>query len=107
MIYFALWNLGICYTWKNKKSCKNDKSKISHPTGNKEFELSDYQQDSKVLYIFVPSKSFGQLSDISPRNVTILKNFDPKFLYTEVWFTDQCSKPIKIEDKINITLVIN
>ena len=25
----------------------------------------DYQQDSKVLYIFVPNKSFGKLLDLS------------------------------------------
>ena len=29
---------------------------------------NDYQQDSRVLYTFVPSKSFGQLLDISPKN---------------------------------------
>ena len=26
---------------------------------------NDYQQDSKVLYAFVPNKSFGQLLDIN------------------------------------------
>ena len=29
---------------------------------------NDYQQDSKVLYIFVSNKSFGQLLDISLKN---------------------------------------
>ena len=29
---------------------------------------NDYQQDSRVLYTFVPNKSFGQLLDISPQN---------------------------------------
>ena len=29
---------------------------------------NDYQQDSKVLYTFVPNKSFGQLLDISLKN---------------------------------------
>ena len=29
---------------------------------------NDYQQDSGVLYAFVPNKSFGQLLDSSPRN---------------------------------------
>ena len=29
---------------------------------------NDYQQDSRVLYTFVPNKSFGQLLDISPKN---------------------------------------
>ena len=27
-----------------------------------------YQQDSRVLYIFVPNKAFRQLLDISPKN---------------------------------------
>ena len=30
-----------------------------------------------------------------------------EFSYTEVWFTDQYSKPLEIEDKINIPSVIN
>ena len=28
----------------------------------------DYQQDSRVLYTFVPNTSFGQLLDISPKS---------------------------------------
>ena len=43
--------------------------------------------------------------DISPKNFIFLKTFDAEFLYNEVWFTDQNSKPLDIEDKINITLV--
>ena len=68
---------------------------------------NDYQQYSRVLYTFVPNKSFGQLLDISPNNFTFLKTFDSEFLYIELWFADQISKPLEIEDKINITLVIN
>ena len=30
---------------------------------------NDYHQDSIVLYTIVPNKSFGQLLDISPKNV--------------------------------------
>ena len=36
-----------------------------------------------------------------------LKIFDLEFSYIEVWFTDQNSNLLEIEDKINITLVIN
>ena len=35
------------------------------------------------------------------------RTFNSEFLHIEVWFTDQNSKPLEIEDKINITLVIN
>ena len=35
-----------------------------------------------------------------------LKTFNSEFLYIEVWFTDQNSKLLEKEDKINITLAI-
>ena len=66
-----------------------------------------YQQNPRVSYAFVPNSSFGQLLDISPETFIFLKTFDSEFLYIEVWFTDQNYNPLEIEDKINITLVIN
>ena len=66
-----------------------------------------YQQDSRVLYTFVPTKWFGQLLDISPKIFIFLKTLDSESSYIEVWFIDQNSKLLDIEDKINITLVIN
>ena len=56
---------------------------------------------------FVPNKSFGQLVDILPKDFIFLKTFNSVFPYIEEWFTDQNSKLTEIEDKINITLVIN
>ena len=67
---------------------------------------NDYQQDSRMLYKFVPNKSFGQLLDISHKNFIFLKTFNSEFSYIDVWFTDQSSKLLEIENKINITLVI-
>ena len=64
---------------------------------------SDYQLDSRVLYIFIRNKSFGQLLNISTNNFTYLKTFNS---YIEEWFTDQNSKSLEIENAINITLVI-
>ena len=49
---------------------------------------NNYQQDSWVLYIFVLDKSFGQLLNISPKNVIFLKNLNSEFSFIEVWFTD-------------------
>ena len=37
---------------------------------------NDYQQNSRVLYTFVPNKSFGQLLDISPKNFIFSKTFN-------------------------------
>ena len=67
----------------------------------------DYQQNSRVLYTCVPNRSYGQLLDISSKNLIFSKTFTSEIYYNEVWFTDQNSKPLEIEGKINITLVIN
>ena len=37
---------------------------------------NSYQQNSRVLYTFVPNKSFDQLLDISRKNFTLLTFFD-------------------------------
>ena len=63
----------------------------------------DYQHDSRILCTFIPNTSFGQLLDIFPKSVI----FNSELFYTEVWITDQNSKPLEIGDKMNITLVIN
>ena len=39
--------------------------------------------------------------------IKFLLTFNSEFSYIEVWFTDQNSKPIELEDKTNITLIIN
>ena len=41
---------------------------------------NSYQKNSRVLYTFVPNKSFGQLLDISPNNLIYLRTFDSEFL---------------------------
>ena len=66
---------------------------------------NDYQQDSRVLYTFAPNKPFGQLVEISPTSFIFLKTFNSEFQAIEVWFTDQNSQPLEIEDKKNLTLV--
>ena len=66
---------------------------------------NNYQQDLRVLYTFVPNKSFGQLLDISPKIFIFLKSFHSQFSYIEVWFTYQNSKLLEIEGKIKIALI--
>ena len=67
---------------------------------------NDYQQDSRALYTFVPNKPFGSLLEISPANHIFLKTFNSEYNEIEVWFTDQNSKLLEIEDRINLTMVI-
>ena len=43
------------------------------------FVNNSYQQNSIVLYTFVPNKSLRQLLNISPENFIILKTLDSEF----------------------------
>ena len=40
---------------------------------------NDYQQDSRVLYTFVPNKPFDSLLEISPKDHIVLKTFNSEF----------------------------
>ena len=51
---------------------------------------NDYQQDSRVLYT----------------NHIFLKTFNSEYDEIIVWFSDQNSQPLEIEDRINLTMVI-
>ena len=67
---------------------------------------NDCQHNSRVLYLFVPNKPFGSLLEISPANDKNLKTIKSKFQSIRVWFTEQNSQPLEVEDKINLTLII-
>ena len=67
---------------------------------------NDYQQDLRVLYTFLPNKSFGSLLGISPSNQIFLKTYNSGYDEIVVWLTDQNSKPLETEDRINLTMVI-
>ena len=67
---------------------------------------NDYKHTLKVLFTFVPNKKFGQLRNISPHALAMMNTVNTEFSYVEVWFTDQASKALEIEDKINLTLII-
>ena len=64
------------------------------------------KQDSRVLYTLVPNKPFGRLLEISPTNHIFLKTCNSEYDEIIVWFTDQNSQPLEIEDIINLTMVI-
>ena len=67
---------------------------------------NDYQHTSKLLFTFVPNKQFGQLINISPLSLTMINTVNTEFFSVEVWFTDQFSKTLGIEDNVNLTLII-
>ena len=68
---------------------------------------NSYQQSSKVLFTFVPDKQYGQLMNISPHALIMLKTTNAEFSSIEIWFTDQDNASLEIEDNRNITLIID
>ena len=67
---------------------------------------NNYQQTSTLLFTFVPNKQLGQLINIVAHSLTMLSTANTEFSFTEVWFTDQNSKPFEIEDNDNLTVII-
>ena len=67
---------------------------------------NNYQQNSRILYTFVRNKPFGSLLEISPPNHIFLKTFNSEFQEIKVWSADQNSKPLEVEYKINLTLIV-
>ena len=67
---------------------------------------NSYQQASKVLFMFVPNKKYGQLITVSPHSLIMLKTVNTEFSFIEIWFTDQNNRPLEIEDSVNISLIV-
>ena len=62
---------------------------------------NSYQQVSRVLFTFVPTKQYGQLISISPKSLIFLKTMNTEFSEIEVWFMDQNNNALEIEDNVN------
>ena len=60
-----------------------------------------------MLYNFTPNKSSLYLSNVEPSNLVFLKTFNTGFDEIMIAFTDQNGRPLEIESKINLTLLIN
>ena len=60
----------------------------------------------KFYLLLTPNKKFRQLINISPHAFTMMNTVNTEFSYVEVWFTDQASRALEIEDNVNLTLII-
>ena len=67
---------------------------------------NNYQEASKVLFTFVPNKQFGWLINIAPYSLIMLSTTNTEFSSIELWFTDQNSELLEVEDSVNLTLII-
>ena len=68
---------------------------------------NSYQQASKVLFTFVPNKQYGQLINITLHSLTMLSTKNTEFSFIHpLWFTDQDSESLEIEDSVNLAQTI-
>ena len=68
---------------------------------------NQYQQKSEVLYSFSPNKSYAYLLNIEPSNFVFLETYNTKFDEIIITIRNQNSKPLEIEDKVNLILLID
>ena len=59
-----------------------------------------------MLFSFVLNEQLGILINISPHSWTMMNTVNTEFSFVEVWFTDQTSKALEIEDNVKLTLII-
>ena len=55
----------------------------------------------------MPNKSHAYLLNVEPSNFVFLKTNNTEFNETIIIFTDQNCGPLEIEDKVNLTFLIN
>ena len=58
------------------------------------------------MYLFVINHLVSCFILWLDKTFIFFTTYNSKFSYVDVWFIDQNSQPLKVEDKINITLVI-
>ena len=63
---------------------------------------NDYEQHIKHFIHFCSKV----LINISPHSLTMMNTSNTEFTFVEVWFTDQVSKVLEIEDNVNLALII-
>ena len=68
---------------------------------------SQYQQKSEVLYTFTLNKLYAYLLNVEPKNSVFLKTCNIEFDEIIRISTDQNGRPLEIEDKVNLTWLIN
>ena len=68
---------------------------------------NQYQQKSKVLYIFTPNKCYIYPLNVKPSHLAFLETYNTELDEIIIKFTDQNGWSLEIEHKFNFTLLIN
>ena len=66
-----------------------------------------YQEKFEVLYTFRLNKSYAHLLNFESCSLVFFKTYNTKFNEIIITFTDQNGRLLEIEDKVNLTWLIN
>ena len=55
----------------------------------------------------MPNKCYGYLLNVKPNNLVFLKTYNTESDDIKITFTDQNGRPLEVEDKVNLVLLIN
>ena len=66
-----------------------------------------FESLSEGLYIFTPNKTDVSLLNVEPYNLVFLKSYNTEFHEIIITFMNQKGRPLEIEEKVNLTLLIN
>ena len=67
---------------------------------------NQYQQKSETLYTFISNKFYAYLLNVEASSIVLLKTFNTE-CDKDITFMDQNGRPLEIEDKVNLALLIN
>ena len=68
---------------------------------------NQYQQKFEVLNTYTPNKFYAYLLNVESSNLAILKTCNIEFDEIIRTFTDQNGRSVEIEDKFNLTMLID
>ena len=70
--------------------------------------LADNQNQEKyeVLCICTSNKSYSYLTNVEPSNLVFLETYNTEFDEIIITFANQYGRPLDIEGKLNLTLLI-
>ena len=71
------------------------------------FVDNQYQRKSEALYTFTHNKSYAYFLNVGLSISVFLKTYNTEFDGIIITFTDQNCRLLEIEDKVNLTLIIN
>ena len=71
------------------------------------FGSSEILIDIEMLHAFMSNKSMPYFLNAEPSNLVLLKTYNTDYGEIIITFTDENGRPLEIEDKVNLTLLIN